>query len=64
MSLSARIQLLGSHGADFHDICCLTVFRKNRRDDSSFIKSLARPTGTLYKEQQIFISNVAEFFLE
>jgi hypothetical protein len=28
VSLSAPIELLGSHGADFHDICCLTVFRK------------------------------------
>ena len=37
--LSVRMEKLGSHWMDFHEILCLIIFLKICRENSGFIKS-------------------------
>jgi hypothetical protein len=52
--LSARMQHLGSHWTDFHEISYLSIFRKSV-ENVQVALSLAGVTGTLHEDQYTFL---------
>jgi hypothetical protein len=51
---SVRMEKLGFHWTDFHEIWQLNIFQKMYPENSNFIQS-DKKRGTLYKDQYVFL---------